>query len=167
MANLKIKLAIAVISFTLLGAKFHPYYISVTEIKHNAKEQTLEISCKLFADDIEKDLKFISGSAVNLLAAQDSAKNQALLTKYFLKKLKLTADGKDLKIDFLGFEKEQGAIWCYMQVSSVKDFHKLCVETTVLYDFTPDQINIIHIIKNSNRKSDKLNNPESKMCVEF
>ena len=38
----------------LLG--FHPYYVSVTEINHNATDKTLEISCKLFTDDFEKAL---------------------------------------------------------------------------------------------------------------
>ena len=28
-------------------ALWHPFYVSVTEINHNAKQQTLEISCKI------------------------------------------------------------------------------------------------------------------------
>ena len=34
----------------------HPIYVSVTEIEHNAKDKTLEISCKIFTDDFEKTL---------------------------------------------------------------------------------------------------------------
>ena len=32
---------------------YHPFYISVTEINQNPKEKTLEISCKLFAEDFD------------------------------------------------------------------------------------------------------------------
>ena len=35
---------------------FHPFYISITEINHNAKDKTLEISCKMFAEDLEETL---------------------------------------------------------------------------------------------------------------
>ncbi|MEI8059397.1 MAG: DUF6702 family protein, partial [Ferruginibacter sp.] len=31
----------------------HPLFVSVTEIEHNAKDKTLEISCKIFTDDFE------------------------------------------------------------------------------------------------------------------
>ena len=34
----------------------HPFYISVTEVAHNAKEKSLEVSCKIFADDMEAAL---------------------------------------------------------------------------------------------------------------
>ena len=33
---------------------YHPIFVSVTEIEHNAKDKTLEISCKIFTDDLEK-----------------------------------------------------------------------------------------------------------------
>ncbi len=35
----------------------HPFYVSVTEISHNAKDKTLEISCKLFSSDFETVLE--------------------------------------------------------------------------------------------------------------
>ena len=45
----------------------HPIYVSVTEIEHNAKEKTLEISCKIFTDDFEKALKATYKTYVDLL----------------------------------------------------------------------------------------------------
>ena len=37
------------------GNSNHPIFMSVTEIEHNAKDKTLEISCKVFTDDFEKN----------------------------------------------------------------------------------------------------------------
>ena len=31
---------------------YHPIFVSVTEIEHNNKDKTLEISCKIFTDDL-------------------------------------------------------------------------------------------------------------------
>ncbi len=60
-------LAIAVLGF------FHPFYVSVTEINHNAKEQTLEISCKMFAEDLEEILKKNYKTAIDLSAEKPQA----------------------------------------------------------------------------------------------
>ena len=35
----------------------HPFYVSVTEINHNAADKTLEISCKMFTEDLEEILE--------------------------------------------------------------------------------------------------------------
>ena len=43
--------------FTSAEPNLHPIFVSVTEIEHNAKDKTLEISCKIFTDDFEKTLR--------------------------------------------------------------------------------------------------------------
>ena len=45
------------IIFSFSGASLHPIYVSVTEIEHNAKDNTLEISCKIFTGDLEAVLR--------------------------------------------------------------------------------------------------------------
>ena len=37
----------------------HPFYVSVIEIDHNAKDATAEISVRVFTDDLEKTLQKI------------------------------------------------------------------------------------------------------------
>ena len=37
-------------------ALLHPFFVGVTEVQHNAKDKTLEVSVKLFAEDLEKTL---------------------------------------------------------------------------------------------------------------
>jgi hypothetical protein len=46
------------------GATKHPIYVSVTEIQHNAKDKTLEISCKIFTSDFEAILKSKTKSSI-------------------------------------------------------------------------------------------------------
>ena len=35
---------------------FHPFFVSVTEINHNAKNHSVEVSCRMFYDDLERAL---------------------------------------------------------------------------------------------------------------
>jgi Domain of unknown function (DUF6702) len=46
----------------MFGAHTHPLYISVTEINHNAKDRILEVSCKIFTNDLETVLEKMSGT---------------------------------------------------------------------------------------------------------
>ena len=43
---------IAPFSTPVKAYKFHPFYVSVTEMNYNEKSQSFEISCKMFAEDI-------------------------------------------------------------------------------------------------------------------
>ena len=52
----------------------HPFYISITEINHNAKDKTLEISCKMFAEDLEETLDKNYKTEVDLSLAKDKAR---------------------------------------------------------------------------------------------
>ena len=44
------------------GSPVHPFFVSVTEINHNAGDKNLEISCKIFTDDFEAALaEYVAG----------------------------------------------------------------------------------------------------------
>ena len=45
----------------------HPYYISMTEIEHDKTNNTLEISVRIFTDDLEKTIRKTYTGKVDLL----------------------------------------------------------------------------------------------------
>ena len=57
---------------------FHPFYVSVTEINHNAKSKTIEISTKIFFDDLERDIENESKTSFDIVKPVDKAKVNAL-----------------------------------------------------------------------------------------
>ena len=67
----------------------HPLYISVTEINHNVKDRILEVSCKVFTNDLEAVLEKMSGSRVDLSAAATKAASDKLIDTYLEKHLRL------------------------------------------------------------------------------
>jgi|SRR5687767_6002414 len=145
----------------------HPFYVSVTEIHHNSKDKTLEISCKLFADDMEDVLKKNFNTQVDLTNSKMQALNDKLLAEYMAKKLLLAADGKGRKLEYLGFEKEAEAVYCYFEVKDIASVKKLDLTNSILQDFTDKQINIMHVVVNGNRKSYKLDYPHQKASFNF
>jgi hypothetical protein len=69
----------------------HPLFVSVTEINHNAKEKTLEISCKVFTDDLEKAIEKSANIKLDLFNIKDKAAAEKAVTEYVKKHLLLKA----------------------------------------------------------------------------
>jgi len=145
----------------------HPLYISVTEIEHNAREKTLEVSCKIFTDDFEKTLRQTYKGKVDLLQPSDKAVMNRLVSDYVKSHLSISVDGKPVNMEFIGYEQQEEGIQSYYQVSNVSSVRKVDVTDTILYEYKKEQMSILHVIVNGNRKSLRLNNPDSKAGFEF
>lgn len=149
------------------GALNHPIYVSVTEIEHNAKDKTLEISCKVFTNDFETVLRQQYKGTVDLLQPKDKAAMNNLVSSYIKKHLSLVVDGKPVSMDYLGYEQQEEGIESYYQVNNIASVKQVDVTDNILYEYKSEQLSIIHVIVNGNRKSYKLNNPSDKVSFSF
>lgn len=149
------------------GAAAHPFYVSVTEVNHNSKEGTLEISCKIFADDMEDVLKQNYKKAVDLTDARQQAQNNQLVSDYIQKHLSIAADGRGQRLAYVGFEKEAESVYCYFEVTGLPAVKKIDLTNSILQDFTDKQINILHVVVGGNRKSHKLDYPHKQASFSF
>jgi hypothetical protein len=146
---------------------FHPFYVSVTEISHNNQEKSLEISCKIFVDDLEGVLKKTYNKPVNLSDDKKQAENGGYINDYIKKHLKITVDGVVAKLNYVGYEKDSEAVFCYFEVLAISSVKKLAVENSMLHDFTDQQINIMHVAVHGNRQSLKLDFPNKNAGFTF
>ncbi|ULQ57283.1 hypothetical protein KJS94_03595 [Flavihumibacter rivuli] len=150
-----------------LVSLFHPFYVGVTEINHNAGEKTLEISVKLFVDDFESALKKSNNAIVDLAQPKDKAATDQMITRYLQQHIQLKVNGKPVSLEYIGYEKEREAAWCYVQVGNIPSVSKLEINNSLLYDSYDKQINIMHVTVNGQRKSNKLVYPDTKTIFEF
>lgn len=140
---------------------FHPFFVSVTELKQNAKEKTVEISSKLFIDDFEKALSATYKTQVDLSKPAGKEQTDQWMAAYFRQHFQLKINGKAVPVTFIGYEKEGEAAWCYLQVSGAPAaIQQVEVTSNVLYEQFESQIHIIHATVNGERKSTKISNPE-------
>jgi hypothetical protein len=145
----------------------HPFYVSVTEINHNAKEKTLEISCKLFLEDTEKALQKQLGIPVELTSPKDVKKAQQQVSDYVKKHLIIKIEGKPVTLEFIGYEAEGASLWSYYQVKNISTVHKIDISNNLLYEMYDSQISIVHAQVGNNKKSTRATNPETNMSFEF
>lgn len=147
--------------------ELHPFHVSVVEINHNATDKTLEISCKIFTDDFEKVLEQNYKTKVDLINPPNKAAMDTLVKKYIISHLSLSADGKPLKLVYVGFERENEAVYGYIQVDNIASVKKIDITNKLMHDLFTDQINLMHVIVGGNRKSTKLDYPQTNASFSF
>lgn len=148
-------------------AERHPLYVSVTEINHNASDKTLEISCKIFTDDLEKTLSNINHKKVDLFTPKDKAETDKQVADYVQKRLAILLDGKSVALEFVGFERENDAIWSYFQAAVGTAPKKIDIKNNILYEAYEKQLNLMHVTVGGKRKSTRLNYPDTDAKFEF
>lgn len=149
------------------GEGAHPLYISVTEIDHNAKDKTLEVSCKMFTNDFEATLEKVVHAKVDLSDPKDKKASDKLIADYVLQHLQLKVDGKAVALQFVGSEKEEDGTWSYFVVNNVSAVRRMDVANSLLYDNFPTETNIMHVSVGGEKKSLRLNNPDVNAVFEF
>lgn len=131
--------------FLLFTSLFHPLHLSISELVLNPKNGNLEISHRIFIDDLEADLKERSGQSLDLIKPKDAEKARALVGNYIEQHFKLQVNGKSAKPQYLGYEVEEDAIWVYMEVPGVRKLKEVQVQNTLFFKRFTDQLNLINV----------------------
>ena len=146
---------------------FHPFYVSVTQIDHNAKTQTIEVSCRMFYDDLEHALEKDYKKPLDIVKPTDKALLNRLLNEYVKKHLSIKADGKPLTLNYIGYEIQEDGAWTYFEVKGILSVKKIEVHDELLNTQHEEQINMLHVTVGGKRQSTKLDNPDTEASFSF
>lgn len=119
----------------------HPFHISIMEADWNPKTKHLELSIRVFTQDLEEALCKVNRRPVEL-----STKHQLEpeLQTYLERNLKLFADGKPLILQYHGKELANDVTWLYVETTEAVG-GKLEVRNTLLFDLFDDQNNLMNL----------------------
>ncbi len=148
------------LTFLVSAKPIHPYHVGSVEINYNAKTKTFEISAKFFLDDLENSLNAKYNKTLHFGEEKSKAGLDQALENYFAEYFKLKSNNKFLKINYLGFEEDKESVNVYLESEATEMPKKVETAVSLLYSFFDDQMNIVHIIVNGERKSSKLNYPD-------
>lgn len=142
----------------LLSHLLHPFHVSVTEIKYKGDQKALQLSTRVFLDDLEQGLQAYTGRN-NLDITEESSWEmvQQELGRYLLTHVKLWDEkGKAFELSYLGAEIEDDVVWCYLEVEKVKKLKTVKVRNSTLTEAFSDQENLIHFRVGEKVKSERL-----------
>jgi hypothetical protein len=151
------------LTLVILFNIFHPFYVSVTEIEQNQKTGKLQISTRIFYDDLEKALDKRYKTNVNILKPVNKQQVDALISGYVKEHLKIKADNKEMLLKYVGYEIEEEAAWCYFETDKTDPVRNLYIQNNILFEQHESQVNMIHALVTGKRQSSKLDNPKDKV----
>ncbi len=124
---------------------FHPFFISLTEIRQNPTSKNLEIAQKIFWDDLEVSLAAYHKESFDILNPKDKKILNEKIGAYLTSNFEIWVDGKKVELTFLGYEVEEEAIWAYFESKSVTLSNQIEVRNSILVRDIESQQNIVHV----------------------
>jgi hypothetical protein len=123
----------------------HPFFISLTEIRQNPNSKNLEVAQKIFWDDLEVSLASYHKESFDILKPSDKNRLNEKIGSYLTTQFEIWIDGKKVKLNYLGFEVDEDAIWAYFESSPVTILSQIEVRNSILLQEIDSQQNIIHM----------------------
>lgn len=139
--------------FTLLVAPSvrHDFHTSLTEMRVNAKEKTVEVTVRVFTDDIETALTKANNGQRVRLEMKDNA--GPLIERYLKQHFVLTnAKGQRRPYQFLGKEFEADATWLYLEIPLTEPLPGVILQNDVFFDLFDDQTNLVNVFYGGDEK---------------
>ncbi len=164
----KLKLGLLFIGvFSALIAIGHPFYVSITSVDFNPSKKRVEVSCRLFYDDLEVALKNQLGQHIDVIHPKNKAAADSAISKYIRQNFKINVNNQPRNLRYVGYEIEEDVAWCYLEVSDVPAISRLDIVNQLLFKDFKNQSNIMHIKINNTKKSTKLDNPKRTASFTF
>ena len=151
---MKFRLLFFLLIFPLMSfSDFHKFYVSVTEIEHNEKNQSLQVISRVFTEDLENVLKTRFDPRIRLGKEVETPGINSHIEKYLSQRFAVEVDGKPLPVKLLGKEYENDMILFYIEIPNVKEIKLIKIKNTLLLDMFEEQKNLIHVEYKGKTKS--------------
>lgn len=147
---------ISLLTFLIIGFSsfaIHKFYVSIYQINYAPEKKMLQITSRIFVDDLNKTLAEKYKTKVNLGEKEESIQDVEFMKKYILDNFKITINGKSKTIHFVNKEMEGNVLICYYNVKEIPKIKTLEIFNAVMLEFNEEQQNIVHTNVSGNKKS--------------
>ena len=146
--------ALCVFAISSFSLSAHEYHASVTNMQYNPKEQAFEVSIRMFTDDLERTLTRENGGQRVIFDKKYEKNNDLLLEKYVRKHFAVQTPQKQRKAySYIGHETEADAQWIYLELPYAELFRGGMIQQSVLLDMFDDQVNLVTVNYNAQKKT--------------
>lgn len=145
----------------------HVFYVTVTKVKWNSQQQRLDLTVRVFTNDLQEAVTARGGAKLNLWTAGQLAGSEQLVSAYLLERLKVRVNGQDTRLEFVGMADALDATACFLMIRTIKTVKKIEVENRLLIDLFDDQSNVMQFEVGSEKKFVNLNKKLFRESVSF
>jgi len=133
----------------------HDLHMSNTDIHYKSDQKALQLSVRMFIDDLEDAIEKNTDEELILFSDKESPQADSLIEAYINENLKITIDQKPMSGIFIGREmtEDLSAIWSYIEIENVDAFESNNIKNSLLLEMFDDQRNMIHVKVDNKRKA--------------
>ena len=155
------------LSLTLSSFGVHKFYMAIYQINYAPEKKMLQITSRIFVDDLNKALEKKYNKKLYLGTDKESSEELILLKKYVAENFNLKINGQPKAMNFLSKELEGDVIVCYWSIKEISKIKSIETYNAVLTDWDSEQQNITHFTVNDTKKSILFTNSSTKGVLNY
>jgi hypothetical protein len=144
MKNKRFLLFIIVFSVAVSSFEMHKFYVSVTQINFNQDKKIVQITSRIFIDDLNNALEKKHKKKFHIGSTKETDEEIQLLKKYINDNFSIKVNNKPKQVVYLDKEIEDDVIIVYQVIRGIPKINSLQIKNTLLFDFLLEQQHIIH-----------------------
>ncbi len=144
-------LILPLFAFTAL----HKFYVSVTNVGYSEKDEAIQITSRIFIDDLEAVLKERYDIETKLATDDESEIANEYIEKYLRAKFVVEVDNEKKEYQFIGKKYDNDLVIFYLEVAEIDlaEVRSITIQNEVLTDLYDEQQNILHFKFKDKKKS--------------
>jgi hypothetical protein len=146
---------------TLSGFAVHKFYISIYQINYVAEKKRVEITSRVFIDDLNKALELKYAKMTHVGEAAETPEDVTLMNQYLAEHFTIKVNGIKKSFVFVSKELENNVVIGYYKINDVAKVTSLDIKNTSLMDVFSDQQNVIQTSFNGKKQSLLLTNEKT------
>jgi hypothetical protein len=165
--KLKYKIVVLGLFLALSAFAWHKFYVSVTEVAYSEDKNRIEISTRIFIDDLEKGLEKKYNKKINLATKEEIPEAKEFIKGYVSQRIQANVNNKTAEVVFLGFETENDVLICYLKIDFSEKITTFELYNNMLTEIYADQQNLVHTNINNTKRSFLLTKSEKTALIKY
>ena len=149
----KLKFILIIFLIPIFAFSMHKYYISLTNIEYKKENNSLQITVKLFIDDLQETINNTYNTNHELTLQNERSVVDSLIVKYSTDHFKIELNETTTKYLYLGKEYDSDVVYLYFEIENIQNFYTIGIQNNMLIEFFPEQKNIVKLNINKKKKS--------------
>ncbi|MGQ7946467.1 DUF6702 family protein [Flavobacterium sp. WC2509] len=154
-------------AYSMSSFEMHKFYMSISQINYAPEKKMLQITTRIFVDDLNKALQKKYNKETFLGSSKESAESVDLLKKYLTDNFSIKVNGQSKPMNFLSKEMEDNVLICYLSIKDVSKIKSLEIYNSILIDCFVEQQNILHVTAFGNKKSFLFTESSAKQVLKY
>ena len=153
---MKNSIKIPVLIFLFIGLTsltVHRFYVGIYQVDFVPQKKRLEITTRIFADDLNDALTKSFKKQTNIGAQNETPEDVTLMRKYLASHFKIYLNDQQKNMNYHSHEIENNVVICYLTIKEVTKISKIEVENSILTEVHDEQQNIIQFNNNGKKQN--------------